>query len=53
MTKKVQNRRNVNDRAAGDMMNKTRKLLVEFYKPHNEKMYRLTGDPAFLYHESV
>ena len=43
------NTRRTVDASKGDMLNETRKLLEEFYKPHNEQMYRLTRDKTFLY----
>ena len=41
------------DTSRGEMLNTTRKLLVDFYRPYNVKMYRLMRDPAFLYHLSL
>ena len=37
------------DAEKGDMLNQTRKLLEDFYRPFNEEMCRLTGDTSFLY----
>ena len=37
------------DASKGDMLSETRKLLEDFYRPHNAEMYRQTGDKAFLY----
>ena len=53
MKQKHANARAPFDTARGEMLNTTRKLLVDFYRPYNVKMYRLMGDPAFLYHLSL
>ena len=37
------------DASKGDMLNETRKLLEDFYRPHNAEMYKLTDDKTFLY----
>ena len=52
MKKRHANARAPKDESRGEMLNLTRKLLVDFYRPHNVKMYHLVGDPAFLYHLS-
>ena len=31
------------------MLNKTRELLTYFYRPYNEMLFSLTGEPAFLF----
>ena len=51
MTKKHANARRRVDASKGEMLNKTRKLLVDFYRPHNKKMFRIMGDAAFLYNQ--
>ena len=33
----------------GDMMPKTRKLLIDFYAPHNKQLVELVGDERFLW----
>ena len=43
------NSRRGKDILKGDMLNETRTMLDDFYRPHNEEMFRLTGDKAFLY----
>ena len=43
------NTRNKIDVSKGDMLSETRKLLEDFYRPHNAEMYKLTGDKTFLY----
>ena len=51
--KRLINKRRKLDGAKGDMFKQTRELLEEFYKPHNEEMFRLTGDDVFLYTPTV
>lgn len=38
------NQRNKKDKAVGEMLPKTRKLLEEFYNPHNELLSELLGE---------
>ena len=33
----------------GGMMNSTRVMLKDFFKPHNERLAQLLGDPTFLW----
>ena len=37
------------DASKGDMLSETRKLLEDFFRPHNAEMYKLTSDKTFLY----
>ena len=31
------------------MLDETKRLLYDFYKPHNIEMSKIMGDPTFLY----
>ena len=35
----------------GDMLNSTKKMLREFYRPFNEQLYELLGDERFLWND--
>ena len=41
------------DASKGPMLNETRTLLYNFYRPFNEEMSRLYGDPVFLYKQNI
>ena len=52
MKKEHANERQPEDASKGEMLNETRALLVEFYRPHNEKMFRIMQDEPFLYRQT-
>ena len=39
------------DRKVGNMLPETRLLLNDFYRPHNEELVKLMGDPKFLFND--
>ena len=43
------NVRNSQNLRVGEMMEETRKILYDFFKPFNEEMARLSGDEKFNY----
>lgn len=46
---KVANKRKKWDRSVGPMLNVTRKMLNEFYKPYNEELAEIMNDDQFLW----
>lgn len=45
----VRNSRRPEDRTKGDMLASTRRLVYEFYKPHNELLADLLKDSKYNY----
>lgn len=43
--------RNSQDKAVGDMLPETRKLLTNFYRKYNEQLATMLGDQRFLWQE--
>ena len=43
------NVRNSQNLRVGEMMEETRKILYDFFKPFNEELARLAGDQKFNY----
>ena len=47
--RKIPNTRSKKDRQIGDMLNKTRRLLSQFYSPFNKQLSKLLNDDKYLW----